>query len=165
MTGILIDTQLDPLGSIIAEARADTDLDALLDGRIRGGEPKPRRVDPTTLAVLEEGDALGPGHYKAFIVLTLLDAPVHPQLPISLATEYGVNCYGVTFQNATEVWLAFRRAFHKVRTRTKANGLGIYGSTIVTGGSQDRDQDTKQPIIRGVLRVLHTTSSVLPPGS
>lgn len=162
MTGMLTEPQLDPFGAIIAEARADADLATLVSNRVRAGEPAPKLI--TNGVTTYEGDARGPGEYIPFVVISTLDLPIHPQLPITFA-EYAINCYGTTFQNATAVWLAFVKAFHKVRSRTKASGLGIYSSTITAGGSQDRDPDTKQPVIRGVLRVIATASSVTPPGS
>lgn len=159
---MLSEPMLDPLGAVVAEAKADAALTLLVAGRVRGGEPAPKRIEAGV--TVYDGDAHGPGGYKAFIVITTLDLPIHPQLPITFA-EYGVNCYGVTYQNAAEVWAAFVAAFHKVRSRTKASGLGIYGSTIVQGGSQDADPDTKQPVIRGVLRIIATASPVTPAGS
>ena len=139
---MLTEPQLDPMGALITEARADLDVADLVGTRVRGGEPGP-------------GDARGPGEYQAFVVFEALSVPIHPQLPITFA-EYAVNAYGTTHQNASAVWFALVKAFHKARTRTKSNGLGIYSSFVLTGGSQDRDPDTQQPVVRGTVRVIAT---------
>lgn len=137
---------IDPMGSVIAELRADNDLDALVHGRVRGEEPAP-------------DDAKGPGEYQAFVVLTTFEDPPHPRLPIQRAV-YGVNCYGSTFQNARAVWGAVVKAMHLVGPRIKANGLGIYISAIEGGGDTDKDPDTKQPVVRGVIRLTTTAYSI-----
>lgn len=134
--------QLNPMGALIAEAKADPDVAALTGTRVRGGEPAP-------------GDARGPGEYQAFVVISALDVPPHPQLPITFA-EYALNAYGTTHQNASAVWFALVKAFHKARARVKGNGLGIYQSIVVTGGGEDRDPDTDQPVVRGTVRVIAT---------
>lgn len=154
---MLTTPMLDPLGAVVAELRADDDVAALVSDRVRGGEPR-------GLSTTYEGDALGPGLYKAFVVVTTLDRPPHPSLPIQRAI-FGVACYGVTYQNAAAVWGAVVKAMHRVGERVKANGQGIYISAIETGGSQDKDPDTKQPVVRGTIRLIATASSVSPVGS
>lgn len=135
---------IDPLGSILTELRADVDLDLLVDERIRGGEPGPADVsDP----------------FQAFVVLIALDDYPHPRVPIQRAL-YGVDCYGVTYQGAREVWGAVVKAMHVVGSRMKANGLGIYISAIDSGGEQDEDPRTHQPLIRGVIRVTTTAQAI-----
>lgn len=143
--------QKDPMGTIILEARADTDIDNLVDGRVRGFEPE-------GASKTYEGDALGPGDYKAFIVISALDVPAHPRLPITDAT-YGIAAYGATPQNAWAVWGAFVKAFHAVGPRIGSTNLGIYRSWC-TGGVQDKDPDTDQPLVRGVLRLIATAQAV-----
>jgi hypothetical protein len=61
--------------------------------------------------------------------------PPHPRVPITFA-EYGIRCYGATPQNAFAVWGAVVKALHQVGTRTKSNGLLIYKSIVLTGGSR-----------------------------
>lgn len=148
---MLEDPQLDILGSLISEARADVDVALLVSDRVRGYQPAP-------------GDALGAGEYRAFVVFSTLDDHPHPQLPITFA-EFAVDAYGVTPQGASAVWHALVKAFHKARTRVKGNGLGIYQSIVVTGGDQDRDPDTKQPVVRGTIRVIATALAVETTGS
>lgn len=148
---MLAEPQLDPMGALIAEARADPDLSALVSTRVRGFEPAP-------------GDALGPGQYQAFVVIAALDVPPHLRVPLTFAT-YGVNCYGSTAQGAWAVWGAFVKAFHMVGPRVKANGLGIYQTFVVSGGEQDKDPDTGQPVVRGTIRVTATTLDAQASGS
>ena len=146
------DPIIDPMGSLIAEAKADPDLGALVSDRVRGFEPK-GKTDTY------EGDALGPGSYKSFVVISALSVPPHTRVPITFA-EYTVRCYGVTAQGAWEVWAAFVKAFHMTGERVKGNGLGIYQTYILTGGSQDKDPDTDQPVVTGTMRVTTTTVAV-----
>ena len=144
--------QKDPLGTVITEARADGDLAALVGTRVRGFEP-------TGPSDGYEGDALGPGKYKAFLVISTLSAPPHRRLPITDA-EFGVSAYGSTPQNAWAVWGAFVKAFHGRGNRVGTGGLGIYASSIVSGGQQDKDPDTSQPLVRGTLRLIATAQAV-----
>lgn len=146
MTAMLADPQLDPMGSLIGELRADADVAALVSTRVRGFEPAP-------------GDALGPGQYQAFVVLTALSVPPHPRVPVTFA-EYGVRCYGATPQNAWAVWAAVVKALHQVGDRTKTNGLLIYRTFVLTGGQQDRDPDTQQPVVTGSIRLTASLQSV-----
>lgn len=143
---MLDDPQLDPMGALIAELRADTDVAALVSARVRGFEPAP-------------GDAQGAGSYQAFIVLTAFSVPPHPRVPITFA-EYGARCYGSTPQNAWAVWAAVVKALHQVGDRTKSNGLLIYRTFVLTGGQQDRDPDTQQPVVIGSIRLTASLQSV-----
>ena len=137
--------QKDPMGSVILEARNDAGVDALVDGRVRGFEPA-------------AGDALGAGKYRAFIVLSSLDVPVNPRLPITDAT-YAVRAYGSTPQNAWAVWGALVKLWHGLGPRIGSSQLGIYRSWM-TGGQQDKDPDTQQPLVLGVLRLIATAQAV-----
>lgn len=138
--------QMDPMGSLIVEVRDDVDVDALVDGRVRGFQPAP-------------GDAQPLGKFKAFVVLVTLDAPPHPQLPITFAS-YALRAYGVTPQGAWAVWGACVKALHRYGPRVKASGLGIYRSAVISGGDQSADPDTDQPVVEGVIRLIATTQAV-----
>jgi hypothetical protein len=151
MTGILTAPMLPTVPALIAELRADAAVAALVGTRVRGGEPS-GRTDT------DAGDARGPGEYIAFVVVVQLDSPPHISLPIQ-RSEIGVNCYGTTFQNASAVWGAVVAAMHGVGERIKANGLGIYLSHV-EGGSQETDPDTKQPVVRGTIRMHATAQAV-----
>lgn len=146
MTAMLADPQLDPMGSLILELRADSDVAGLVSTRVRGFEPAP-------------GDVLGAGHYEAFIVVSALSVPPHPRVPVTFA-EYGIRCYGATPQNAFAVWGAVVKALHQVGPRTKSNGLLVYKSIVLTGGTQDRDPDTQQPVVTGSIRLTASLQSV-----
>lgn len=140
------DPQLDPLGPLLTEIRDDADVDDLVDGRVRGYQPA-------------AGDAQPVGKFKAFVVISALDVPPDPRLPITKAT-YAVRAYGVTPQGAWSVWAAVVKAIHGVGPRLKANGLGFYRSQVVSGGTQDEDPDTHQPVVEGVISLIATTTAV-----
>jgi hypothetical protein len=138
--------QLDPLGSLLVEIRSDVDVDALVDGRVRGFEPAP-------------GDAKPAGSYQGFIVIVALGVPPDPQLPVTFAT-YAIRCYGTTPQNAWAVWGAVVAALHETPPRLKSNGLGIYKTIVIDGGEQGKDPDTQQPVVEGTIRLIATTQAV-----
>lgn len=146
LTGMLEDPQLDPMGALLLELRADTDVAALVGARVRGYEPGP-------------GDAGGSGAYRAFVVLTALSVPPHPRVPMTWA-EYGVRAYGATPQNAWAVWGAVVKALHQVGHRSAASGLLTYKTIIVTGGAQDKDPDTDQPVVTGSVQLIASLQSV-----
>lgn len=150
---MLDDPQLDPIGQLIAELKADGDVAALVDDRVRGFEPKGKSGS-------YEGDALGPGTYKAFVVIAALDVPVHPRLPIVLDGSYVVRCYGSTAQGAWAVWAAVVKALHATRPRRKSNGLGIYRTAVLTGGTQDKDPVTGQPLTEGTIAFIGTAQAI-----
>lgn len=159
---MLSEPMLDPMGAVVAEIRNDPDVQALVGldeaghRRVRGGEP---RGAGTYNGVAVTADGLGPGHYRAFVVIVALDDPMFSRVPIQRAV-YGVACYGVTYQNAREVYGAVVKAMHYVGHRVKSNGLGIYISVAEGGGEQDKDPDTGQPLIRGTIRVTATAQAV-----
>lgn len=146
------DPQLDPMGALITEARADADLAMLVGTRVRGYEPAPKT--PTSPA-----DAQGPGAYQAFVVISALDVPPHPRIHITFA-DYFARCYGSTPQNAWAVWAAFAKAFHMAGPRSKTSGLLLYRTLITGGGQQETDPDTKQPLVSGTIRVIASTQAV-----
>lgn len=141
-----IDPMLDPLGALLIEIRDDIDVDALVDGRVRGGEPAP-------------GDAQAAGKYRAFIVLITLSSPPEMRIPVTFAT-YGARCYGTTFQNAAAVYGALVKAVHQVGPRLKSSGLGIYRSAVISGGEATKDPDTQQPVVTATISLIATTQVV-----
>lgn len=159
---MLDEPQLAGIGAIVTELRADTDLATLVGRdlanrvRIRGGEP---------VGALEQsggaypGDARGPGDYQAFVVVTTLDEPMHPSVPIFFGS-YGIAAYGATFENARAVWGAVVKALHRVGGRTKASGFHVYISAAEGGGEQDKDPDTGQPLVRGIIRTIASANAV-----
>lgn len=143
---MLTEPQPDPLGTLILEARADSDVASLVGTRVRGFEPA-------------DGDARPKGEWQAFVVLSALSVPIDPSVPISFA-EYGAACYGSTPQNAWAVWGALAKAFHGKGPRTNASGLIIYRTAVSAGGEQDKDPDTSQPLVRGTIQVIVAAQAV-----
>jgi len=52
------------------------------------------------------------------------------------------------------------KAMHQVGNRKKSNGLVIYKTFVLTGGQQDKDPDTSQPVVTGSIRVTASLQSV-----
>jgi len=129
---------LSPLGAAVAELTADTAVRAITT-RIRPVEPG-------------AGDALGAGHFLPFVVLSVLDAPV--QAPTATASvTLGLACYAETYAKAETLWLACLGVFHRKGPRVAASGLGIYNSLAIGGGIFDKDPDTAQPLVRGLVEL------------
>lgn len=138
---------LDPLGKLLTELRDDDAVDTLVDGRVRGFEPAP-------------GDAKPAGSYQAFVVISALDAIRENRSPTA-RWVYGVRCYGTTPQNAMAVYMACSDAIHHIGPRLRASdGLGIYISHDLSGGSAERDPDTQQPYVTFTVELLATTVAV-----
>lgn len=160
---MLDDPMVDPIGGVIADLRADPDIQDLVGNdecgfrRVRGGEAL--GAGECANGTPRSADGLGPGFYRAFIVVAALDDPPLGRVPVQRAV-YSVACYGSTYQNARAVWGAVVKALHIVGERVKSNGLGIYISAIDTGGEQDKDPDTGQPLIRGTIRVIAATQVI-----
>jgi hypothetical protein len=91
-------------------------------------------------------------------VIVALSVPPHPMLPTMDAT-YAARCYGTTPQDAFLVWRYVTDAIHRIGPRVKTSGLGIYRSWM-TDGTPDKDPDTQQPFMNGVIRLLATTQAV-----
>jgi hypothetical protein len=149
----------DPLGKVLLELREDGDVAAIVgtDGsglvRVRGGEPAPGDAAADATA--------GEPRYKhAFVVLTELGTPRHPRLPIQQPRLAG-RCYGRTFQEAMELYVACSNAIHGAGPRVHTNGLGIYVSHDDTGGSASADPDTGQPYVDFVIAAVATTQEVV----
>ena len=136
----------DALPKILLELRDDAEVDAIVDGRVRGFEPAP-------------GDAQGAGDYKAFVVVVQLDAPRLGRIPVQ-RPRIAVRCYGRTPQEAAELRWACSNALHNTGPRVHTNRLGIYQSMDDTGGEQEKDPDTKQPLQVFVVDLFATTMEV-----
>ncbi len=137
----------DALPKILIELRDDIEVDAIVDGRVRGFEPAP-------------GDAQGPGSYKAFVCVVQLDAPRLGRIPVQ-RPRIAVKCYGRTPQEAAALRWACSNAIHNVGPRTYANGLGTYISMDDGGGEQEKDPDTAQPYQTFVVDLFATTQEVV----
>lgn len=160
--GLLSEPMIDPMGGIIAELRADADVQDLVGvdecgfRRIRGGEAL--GAGKCANGTPRSADGLGPGAYRAFIVVAALDDPPFGRVPIQRAV-YSVACYGTTYQNARAVWGAVVKAMHLVGTRVHST-TGFYISAVDQGGEQDKDPDTGQPVVRGTIRVIATAQPI-----
>jgi hypothetical protein len=142
---MLDDPQLDPMGSLILELRADNDV-AGSSGRACAGSSLP------------EGDAQGAGSYRAFIVISALSVPPHPRVPITFA-EYGIRCYGATPQNAFAVWGAVVKALHQVG---KARSPTASSSTSRSSSRRHTGPRSRHPAARvtGSIRLTASLQSV-----
>jgi hypothetical protein len=136
----------DALPKILIELRDDADVADIVDDRVRGFEPAP-------------GDAQGPGSYKAFVVVVQLDAPRLGRIPVQ-RPRIAVRCYGRTHQEAAALRWACSNAVHNTGPRVHTNGLGIYQSMDDTGGEQEKDPDTKQPLQQFIVDLFATTMEV-----
>jgi hypothetical protein len=127
----------DVLPKLLIEIREDSAVDAIVEGRVRGFEPEGE-------SATYEGDALGAGKYKAFVVLVQLDAGRLPRAPIQFP-RIAARCYGRTHAEAAELRWAVSNAIHNTGPRIHTNDLGIYNSIDDGGGQQEKDPDTAQP--------------------
>jgi len=128
----------DPMGAIITELR----LLNVASGRVRGSEPAGASDD-------YEGDALGPGHYKRFVVIVDLGGP--PVRNIIQRKRYAFRCYGATFQDAAALYGEVQDALHLAGPRLPATLKPLYQTRDSTGGSEHSDPDTGQPYYDGIF--------------
>lgn len=142
----------DVLPKLLIEIRDDAAVDTIVDGRVRGFEPRGKSASYS-------GDALGPGFYQAFVVLVQLSAPRDPRLPVQDFT-IAARCYGRTHQEAADLRWAVSNAIHAVGPRVYTNGLGVYLTLDTEGGEQERDPDTQQPLQTLVITGTATTVAV-----
>lgn len=139
-------TLADPTGKLLTEIRDDATVAALVSGRVRGGEPAP-------------GDALGPGHYQAFVVLARLGHIRAPHAPVQ-GVRYVARCYGRTYAEATALAGAVSDAVHNRGHRISGGGVSIFGTFDDGGGGSDKDPDTQQPVEYLFIEVGALTSLV-----
>lgn len=142
---------IDPTGTLIAELRTAN----IASGRVRGGEPAGKTAT-------YEGDALGPGHFKRFVVLVRLGHL--RQRRAGVATfRIGVRAYGATAQDAAALYGEISDAMDIVGPRLSASGVAIHQSLDASGGNAQRDPDTGQPYEDGVIELIAGTEA--PAGS
>jgi hypothetical protein len=138
-------TLVDPLGRILTEIR-DNAAVAAITTRIRGGEPA-------------KGDALGPGAYVPFVVLTQLGSSRLPHAPVQ-EVRLLAKCYGVTAQGATALAGAVSDAIHATGHRISGSGVVIFDSFDDGGEGATKDPDTDQPMASVVISVNALTSLI-----
>ena len=122
-------TLVDPLGYVLTTLRDDASV-AAISTRIRGGEPAP-------------GDALGPGSYLPFVVITRLGGLREKRLPMQ-EVRLNVAAYGVTAQGAAALAGACSDAIHAIGPRISTGGVGIWVSFDDGDAGATRDPDTQQ---------------------
>jgi hypothetical protein len=122
----------DPTGRLLTEIRDDVTVAGLVSGRVRGGEPA-------------AGDALGPGHYQAFIVIVRMGGVRLRRAPIQ-EVRLAARCYAATAQGAAALAGAVSDAVHARGHRITPAGLSIFGSFDEGGGGASKDPDTGQPM-------------------
>lgn len=143
------------IGAMITELRDDPDVAALVGNRIRHANPL-GEVHDATGALTYDGDVHGSGEYKAFIVLVTLSDPPVRRVPVQFV-EVAVRCYGITRQQARAVYGAVVKTFHDRGVRVKSNGIGVWRSAMVGGGSDDTDPKTSQPLVVGTIQLIAAT--------
>jgi hypothetical protein len=126
----------DHIGAIVDELRAQN----IAGKRVRAFEP-------AGASTSYEGDALGPGHYKRFVVIVDNGGP--PVRHIIHRKRFIVRAYGATMQDAAALYGEVQEALHLVGPRI---GLPkpLYQSRDNTGGSAAKDPNTAQPYYDGV---------------
>jgi hypothetical protein len=135
----------DPLGYILTTIRDDVYVSAITS-RIRGGEPA-------------QGDALGPGAWVPFVVLTRLGTLREKRLPVQ-EVRILAACYGVTYQGAAELAGAVSDAIHAMGARISTGGVGIWLSFDDGGGGATTDPDTGQPREDVIISVQAATELI-----
>lgn len=155
----LLDPALDVLPKLLIELRDDDIVDAIVAKRVRGKEPEGPVIDDKGRQ-LEPGDVRPAGEYIPFVVLSRLGSPPHPTVPIQTARIL-IRCYGRNDREAAVLRNACARVLHGRGPRTYANGLCIFVTTDVTGGDQDADPDTQQPLETFVVEAIATTQAVV----
>jgi len=149
----------DPLGKLLTEIRSDAAVIAIAGAnptsspaRVRGFEPAPRTDS-------YDGDAQGPGEYRAFVVLVNLGGVRWYRVPLQ-SPRFVARCYGRTPAEAAALAAAVSDSIHYQGPRVATNGLGIYSSFENSGGEQDKDPDTDQPFVPILIDLLATTQAV-----
>jgi len=103
--------------------------------------------------------AQGPGEYLAFVLLRNEGVMRMRRVPVQRA-RYVALCHGRTYEEASELATAVSNAVHDRGARTYANGIGIYRSFADSGGDQDKDPDTRQPVVPVFIDLIATTQAV-----
>ena len=136
---------VDPTGPLIVELRNA----GIAGGRVRGGEPAPK-------ANGYEGDALGPGHYKRFVVLSRLGFDRLHRTPVAFH-RIGIRAYGATYQDAAALYGEISDLLDNGGPRVSGSGAPIYQSLDISGGNAAADPDTGQPYEAGVIELIAGT--------
>lgn len=143
------------LGKLLIELRDDTAFGMWHEDRVRGEEAAP-------VTATYDGDAHGPGEYKRFVVISQLDSPRHPRVPLQRPT-FAVNVFGLSPKDAMDGYALASDAVHRVGVRMAGTGsgrVGIFNSFDDTGATPERDPQTGQPFVTFVVHLNATDQSV-----
>lgn len=149
---------LSPLQAAIDELALDAGVQAIvpLDAT---GVRRIRPVEPAGKLGTDLGDARGAGAWIPFVVVSVLDPPWHAGTATSSVT-LGLRCYAASFAVAEALYLACAAVFHRKGPRIAASRLGIYSSVVQGGGTHDKDPDTRQPLVHGIVTLNVSTQAI-----
>jgi hypothetical protein len=136
----------DPTGALITELRNA----GVASRRVRGGEPAGKTAS-------YEGDALGPGEYKRFVVLARLGSDQRWRRAGVRAHRIGVRAYGVDAADAADLFGEISRLLDAAGPRIGVGSVAIHQSLDVSGGNAQRDPATGQPYEDGVIELIART--------
>lgn len=149
----------DPMGKLLIELRQDAAVAAIVGVNPTSATPRVRAVRPAPKTNSYDGDAHGPGEYRAFVVVTNLGGPRWYRVPIQ-QPRFLARCYGRDAVEAAELGRAVSDSIHYIGPRVHSGGLGFYSSFDSNGGEQDEDPDTQQPLTTVFIDILATTQAV-----
>jgi hypothetical protein len=153
-------TLADPTGFLLTTIRDDAAV-AALTTRVRCPEPM-GQVRNAAGAIVDAGDARGPGEYVRFVVLTRLGRSRLPRAPLQ-EVRYVAKCYGQggnPAQDADGLAAAVSEAIHATGHRINASGVSIFGSFDDGAEGAVKDPDTDQPHSDLVISVAASTALI-----
>ena len=151
-------TLADPTGYLLTSIRSDPGV-AAFTTRVRCPEPMGKMLNPAG-AVIDEGDARGPGKWIRFIVITQLGRTRLKRAPLQ-EVRYIVKSYGVSHQDAELMAAAVSDSVHAVGHRISPSGVVVFTTFDDGGQGAESDPDTGQPMA-GVIVTVGALTSLLP---
>jgi hypothetical protein len=153
-----IDPDLDVLPKVVLLVRDDETVRAIAGGRVRATDAAGEVAHPVTGELIPP-DARGPGEWVPFVVIARNGGPPDPTVPVE-TVRLVFRCYGADRRQAAVLRRACVNAIHGIEPVTFPNGLVIYAIHDVTGGDQDTDPDTKQPLETFVAEAVASTQAL-----
>jgi hypothetical protein len=120
------------LGKVIVELRSATAVAAIVGDRVYGAEAGDE-ADGVAFVLVRR---LGPERRK-------------PRSPMT-SGRLSVDCYGRTYQEATNLYLAVSDALSAKGPRKSPAGVALYLTVEEVGGQSTIDPDSKQPVERAI---------------
>lgn len=120
------------LGRVIVELRSDAAVSAIVGDRVVGGDAP----DVSEGLAFVQVRRLGPERRK-------------PRAPVT-AGRLSVDCYGRTYQEATNLYAAVSDALSAKGPRKSPAGVALYLTVEEVGGQSTIDPDSKQPVERAI---------------